>query len=163
MSIYVRVDDVPGSATADGFDDHFKALSMDFGVARPVVQETGNMKNRLHGQPSFNEITLIKETDDSSSALFKQSLRGATLPKAEIKVTENDPDGGIIDYAVYELEDVIVSTFNMSASGDQSGPPTETVALSYSKLKTVFKGHTADQKAASTARVGYDLAKGKML
>lgn len=165
MSIYVKIDGVPGSATAKGYEKYFEALSMSFNVTRSVSMETGNMKNRLHGLPVFGEINLVKETDDSSSALLKQAVKGASAARAEVVIIEAEQEGGVVDYAKYELEKVIVSTFSMDAVGgkETSGPPTEMLALSYAKVNTTFLGHDPDNKVAGTSRVGYNLTDGSIV
>jgi type VI secretion system secreted protein Hcp len=46
MAIYIEYEGIKGNVTADGFADHIKVLSLNFGVGRGISMEAGHMANR---------------------------------------------------------------------------------------------------------------------
>ncbi len=128
MAIYMKVPGADGSVTASGYEKWIELDSMQFGVGRAVAMTTGNMANRASGLPSFSEITVSKETEDSTYGLLNEAVLGKEGKKIELAVVE--PGDKPTEYVKYVLEDAIVSSYSMSAAGG-SGKPHESLSISY--------------------------------
>jgi len=156
MAIYMKVPGADGSVTASGYEKWIELDSMQFGVGRSVAMVTGNMANRASGLPSFSEITVSKETEDSTYGLLNEAVLGKEGKKIELAVVE--PGDTPTEFVKYVLEDAIVSSFSMSASG---GKPHESISISYSKIEIAFTTHDKANKGGGVPRIVYDLAAGK--
>ena len=155
MAIYMKVPGADGSVTASGYEKWIELDSMQFGVGRSVSMITGNMANRAAGLPSFSEITVSKETDDSTFGLLNEAVLGKEGKKIEIAVVE--PGDKPTEYVKYELEDAIISSYSMSATGSRHH---ESASISYAKVTVSFTTHDKANKGGAVPRVAYDLTKG---
>jgi len=158
MAIYLYYDDgkIEGNVTAEGFEEHVKVSSVDFGVSRPITMEAGKMANREVGKPNITEVTLTKKADNSVAALFKESVSGSTGKNAILKFTRTGSDS-VEAFMEYSLQDCLVSGYHISAEGDAE--PEETITLSFSKCEINYKDTDASNKTGNPKRAGYDLAK----
>ena len=82
MAIYLKFGNVKGNVTADGYAGQIAVSSVNFGVARSVSMEAGNLSNRESSKPSLSEITITKMADNSVAALFKEALTGSAGQEA---------------------------------------------------------------------------------
>lgn len=158
MAIYVEYEGIKGNVTAEGFADHIKVLSLNFGASRGISMEAGHMANREATRPSLSEITFTKMADISSTPLFKEAVTGATGKKVKIKFVQTGADK-VTMFMDYELEDCLVSSYSISAGGE--GDPVESISLSYSKLLVNYHDYDKKNAGKSPQRAGYDLTTAK--
>ena len=161
MAIFMNYNDlkIKGNVTAQGYENWIKLDSLQFGVGRGISMEAGNMSNREATRPSISEMTVTKIMDASSSGLFKESLTGTAGVKVVIDIVKTGSDK-IEKYVSYELEDVLVSSYSVSA-GD--GAPNEGISLSFAKITMSYTAADRKNAGGTPERVGYDLTVGKPL
>jgi len=160
MSIYLEYEGIKGNVTAEGYKDHIDIQSMTFGVGRGISMDPGNLANREATRPSISEITVTKLMDNSTTSLFKESVTGSAGKKVKLKFVRTGADK-VNEFMNYELEDCLVSGYNVSGNGDSQ--PIETITLSFSKILINHTDNDHTNKAGSPARVGYDLSTAKPL
>lgn len=158
MAIYLEFDGIKGNVTAEGFKDQIALLSCNFGVSRGISMEPGNLSNREATRPSLSEISISKETDTSAIALFKESVTGDAGKTVKIRFVRTGADK-VQEYLIYELENCLVSSYSISANGDDS--PIENLTLSYSKLLITYKDTDEKLGVGSQQVAGYSLTQGK--
>jgi len=154
MAIYVDYEGIKGNVTAKDYEDFMDVMSFDFGVSRAVTMEAGNMSNREATRPALSEITLVKQADNSANALFKESVTGAAGKKVIIHLVQTGAEQ-VQEFMNYELENVIVSGYSISANSD--GDPIETITLSYSGILLTYVDCGADNAFGSSMKCGYNL------
>ncbi len=156
MAIYMQFDggSVKGDVTAKGFENWIEVSSLQFGLHRAITMDAGRAANRSHGRPSISDITLSKPHCKASPFLLKASLTGDQGKKAKIVVVETGAKQ-LKTYVEYDLEDVLVSSYNTATSGDA---PQETIALSFTKITTTFTNSGRDNTQGSPVRVTYDVS-----
>lgn len=156
MAIYMNFNNKTpaGNVTAKGYEDWIEVDSFNFGVGRGVSMEAGAVANREATRPSISEVTVTKRIDAASGGLFKASVTGDEGVKVEIHVVQTGAKS-VEKYAVYKLEDVLVSSYSMSASA--GGPPSESLSLSFSKIEAELNHADKTNKNPKNLRVGYDL------
>ena len=156
MAIYMNFNELTpkGNVTAKGYEGWIEVDSFNFGVGRGVTMEAGAIANREATRPSLSEVTVSKPMDAASGLLFKGSVTGDSGVKVQIHVVQTGADK-VEKYAVYELEDVIISSYSVSAGA--GGKPQESISLSFAKIEADLTH--ADKTNANTQnlRVGYDL------
>lgn len=157
-NIYMKVPGVSGSVTASGYEKQIQIASMNFGVVRSVSMEVGNIANRQASLPQFTEISLTKQADVSSGGLLNQAVLGVKGLKIEIAVVETGDKPR--EYVKYELEDAMVSSYNMSATDGSGDQPYEAITLSFAKVTVSFTEYDKANNPGKTDRVVYDLVKG---
>ncbi|OZG70975.1 hemolysin-coregulated protein [Hahella sp. CCB-MM4] len=162
MAIYMNYNGlkVKGNVTAEGYKDWIRLDSFQFGVGRHITMEAGHMSNREATRPSISEVAVSKLMDTASSGLFKESLTGDAGVKVQIDVVRTAADK-IEKYVSYELEDVMISSYSVSAGADSA--PSEAISLSFAKVVMAYTAADRANKGATPERVGYDLEAGKKL
>ncbi len=160
MAIYLQYDGIKGNVTAEGYRDHIAVQSVQLGVSRGISMEAGNMSNRESTRPSLSEVVITKVADNSVTAIFKEAVTGNAGKKVTIKFVRTGADK-VQEYMDYTLEDVLVSSYSISADGE--GEPLEQIALSYSKVMINYSDFDKTNKSGNPQRVGYDLESAKPL
>lgn len=158
MAIFMQYEGIKGNVTAEGYADHIDVQSMTFGVGRGISMDPGNLANREATRPSISEITVTKLMDNSTTSLFKESVTGSNGKLVKIKFVRTGADK-VNEFMNYELEDCLVSGYNVSSNGDSQ--PIETITLSFAKILINHTDNDATNKSGSPARVGYDLSAAK--
>ena len=156
--IFIEYEGIEGNATAEGYEKHIRVDTLQFGVGRGISMEPGNLANREATRPSLSEVVFTHKTDNSATALFKESVTGSIGKKVVIKFVQTGTDG-FVEYMNYTLYDVLVSGYSIAAEGDTD--PTESVSLSYAKIEVKYNDYDKSNKSASPQVVGYDLEFGK--
>lgn len=154
MALFLKFGNIKGNATAKGFEKQIGLLSVNFAVSRDVNMESGRMANRESTKPTLSEVTVTKQADNSVAAILKEALTGSDAQEALITFVRTGKSGAQ-SYMTYKLSNCIVSSYSISASGDDE--PMETISLSYSKLDVSYTDYDETNKAGSPVRVSYDL------
>ena len=163
MQIYVLHDGIKGNVTAEGFADHYKAESFDFGVSRNLSMTTGSTSNRESDNPTLSEVTLTKLADNSATELFKDSVGGGKGSQGKtviIKFVQTGAKGDEV-FMEYTLKNAMVSNYNVSAHG--SGAASETFTLNFTEILISFNDFDSGNAQASPQRVGYNVEKTTVL
>ena len=156
MPIYMKYDGIDGAATAQGHEKWIELHSAQLGVNRHITNPTGQGTNREASAPSVSEITVTKVLDCASTGLFKASLWGEGK-KVKIDFCKTDKDK-LEPYYQYELEEVLVSGYSVTSSGDR---PRETISLNFTKITFNDISMGSKNETGSPDRVMYDLAGAK--
>lgn len=156
MAIYLKFDTIKGNVEADGHDGWIDCLSMSWGVGRGVSAGVGTGQDREAAPPSISEVVITKLMDQATPYLFTESCVGKSK-KAEIHLVKTDA-GKLESYMEYKLEDVLISSYSVSAGTDR---PTEQVALSFTKIEMKYIPWKKDHTKDSPIPAGYDMSKGK--
>ncbi len=153
-NILLKINGVDGSSTLAKFEKQIECDSWSFGVAQPTSgSKSGSERNAAN--PIFSDITLTKEADISSTALFRLCSTADEIDKVELTIlrkadAENKP------LVVIQLEKVIFSNYMISSSGISR--PVETISLNFVKVKMVYHHQDNDGKVTGSTDFAYDLA-----
>ena len=149
-----------GNVTAADYENWIEVDSMSFGVGRSITMQAGAMANREASRPSISEVTFTKPLDAAAGGLFKASVTGDAGVPVEIHVVQTGGDK-VEPYAVYKLEDVIISSYSISAA--TGGAPAESISLSFAKIEADLTHADKTNKNTKNMKVGYDLTTAKAL
>ncbi len=160
MAIYMNFNNkkIKGNVTATGYEDWIELDSFQLGVGRGISMDVGNMANREASRPSVSEVSITKALDNASGGLFKESLTGVEGVDVQIHIVQTGAKQ-VEKYAAYELSDVLISSYSVSASGGSA--PHEALSLSFSKIIADLQGADKTNKNGQNMKVGYDLTTGK--
>lgn len=158
MPIYLKMGKINGSTTAEGYDKWITCHSMQWGVGKGVSTPTGSAKDRACSAASISEVTISKDLDSASIALFKNAVAG--MDKAEVaKIHICQSDGAkIVPYVQYELTNTLISGYSISSGGDR---PSESLSLNFTKVTIKYTEGDPAASEANPVVAGYDIALGK--
>lgn len=157
MPIYMKVDGIDGNVTAKGHEKWIEIHSLTFGQGRGVTSSApGQQTNREASTPSFSEVSISKDMDETTPKIFTECCIGKSK-KIEIHVCRT---GDTIDkYMEYTFTDTLFSSYSVSADGGRSHP-VENISLNFSKIEMKYTPYTDDNKAGTPVPAGYDLVTG---
>lgn len=160
MPIYMNYDGIDGSVTAAGHEKWIELSSCQMGVNRHVTNPTGRGVNREAAAPAVSEIVITKIQDCASTGLFRASLWGEGK-KVKIDFCKTDKDK-IEPYLQFELENTLVSSYNVSGAGGTTGNrPMESLSLNFTKITFNAIQMDPTNKTAKPDRAMWDLAAAK--
>lgn len=118
---YVKFDGVDGESTDKEHKDWINLLSFSQGMEMQKDSATAR------GQYDVSDIVVVKELDKSSPKLTESIAMGKVFPKVEIHL-----DSGKQTYYVYELTNVMITSYSISGTGTDR--PTEEFSLNFEKI-----------------------------
>ncbi len=136
MAMYAKYDGVDGESKDANHDKWIDVLSLDWGAHRPGAGSTGQSRRR--GAAVVEDLVIAIEYEKASPKLLEKCLRGEVLPKLEIELTATY-GGARATYLKYELKNVLVSSYQINASGnDDDGPPTVVISNNFEEIKVTY-------------------------
>ena len=151
-SVFLKLGDITGEATAAGHEGEIDVLSWSWGASNPTT--TGARSGLSAGRVAITELTVMKMFDRSSPKLFELVTKGTHAPAA-VLIVRREKDG--YEYLKITLNDVRVSALQFSAANER---PTESVSLSFGKVVLeYYPNPTPGNPRPAAIPVSWDLAK----
>ena len=160
MAIYATFGKTQGAVTAKGFENHVECTSFSLAGGRNIFMEVGTGVDRESTKPYLNEFVVTKKMDQASPDMWIGSLVGKTIDKVEVKCIKTSEDA-LEKYLHYTLEDVLVSSYNISNDDGTQGY--ESVSLAYNKIEMKYHPRKPDNSLGDPIPAGYDVKLGKKL
>lgn len=136
MAVFAKYDGVDGESQDANHDKWIDVLSLDWGAHRPGGSSTGQSRRR--GAAVVEDMFLAIDYEKASPKLLEKCLKGEVVPKLEVELTATY-GGARVTYLKYELENVMVTSYQVNASGnDEAGPPTVVVANNFEEIKVTY-------------------------
>jgi type VI secretion system secreted protein Hcp len=152
MAAYIKFDGVAGEAKDAGHTEWSDILAFDQGIQQPGSAATGATRRR--GDVIMENIQVTKELDKASPKIAESICKGKVFPKVEIHLTASYTDAGRVTYFAYELKNVLVTSYNISGSGQSEDVPTENFSLNFEEIKVTYT--EADNQGKSKGNVEYE-------
>ena len=156
MAIYLKYGSINGDSTTDGYKQWINSDSFQWGVGRGVGSAARGLANREASEPSLSEIVMTKRMDVASVPLLQDAWGGQMDNAVTIKFTTTTKNA-VIDFLIYELENVGLSGYSISSGGDM---PSESLSLNFTKITVTFKGVDAATQAKPIS-ANYDMTQMK--
>ena len=150
-AVFAKYEGIDGESTDASHDKWIDVLSVDWGMHSPGGGMTGQSRRR--GSAVIEDLVLTTEFEKSSPKLQEKLLKGEVIPKLEIEMTATY-GGARATYLKYELKNVMVTSYSLSASGnDEAGPPTDKFGVKFEEIKVTYTEY--DDAGNSKGNVEY--------
>ena len=138
---FLVIPEIKGESADDVFS---KKDAMDIQTFSWGLSNSGSMGvtgGGGQGRSTFQDISFMKDVDKSSPSLAHHCATGTHIPKATLHVRK--AGGEQKEYYTIELEDVLVSSYQGSAS---NGSPVlmDSFSLNFAKIKWDYKCQNAE-------------------
>jgi len=154
-AVFAKYDGVDGESKDANHDKWIDVLSIDWGAHQPAEQPTGQSRRR--GGAVVEDLILTIEYEKASPRLQEMALNGEIIPKLQIEQTANF-GGARATYLKYELTNVMITSYQVNASGnDEAGPPTVVIGNNFEEIKVTYTEASARPNVDRNAFVGDDL------
>jgi type VI secretion system secreted protein Hcp len=151
MAAYIKFDGVDGEAQDTDHKGWSDLASFSQGLQQPGGASTGPTRRR--GDVVVEDIMVNKELDKASPKIAEAVCLGKVFPKVIIDLTASYTDAGRVTYYAYELKNVLVTSYNISGSGQSEDVPMEDFALNFEEIKVTYT--EADEKGSKKGAVEY--------
>ena len=155
---YVELTDIPGEATAKGFEKKIEVFSWSFGASAPVSVGPGK-EGMSASRVSISSFNVMKKTDVASSKLFKACCVGDHIALMTVSMRKQTGTGGQEAFLIYKFDEVMVESIQWSGSSGGDDTPTESVSFAFSKVTVEYKTQAADGKLKAGTPVVWDITK----
>ena len=136
MAVFAKYDGIDGESQDANHDNWIDVLSFDWGAHRPGGGSTGQSRRR--GAAVVEDLVLAIDYEKASPKLLEKCLKGEIIPKLDVELTATY-GGARATYLKYELKNVMVTSYQVNASGnDEAGPPTVVVANNFEEIKVTY-------------------------
>ena len=154
-------DNITGESLEEKHTGWIELKSVEWNVSRTITGGTSGSQRDVSA-PKVSEITLTKELDRASPAIFLNTVSSANaiIPTVTLELTKSTgmETGNGVFYRL-TLSNVLVSSQNNSANeGDDR--PKETITLNFTKIKVEYWTQDAKGTLSPVTPVQFDLAKG---
>lgn len=151
MAAYIKFDGVDGEAQDKDHKNWSDLASFGQALHQPGGSSTGATRRR--GDVIVDDLTASKELDKASPKIAEAVCKGKVFPKVEIDVTASTTDAGRQTYYRYELKNVLVTSYDISGSGQAEEVPMESFSLNFEEIKVTYT--ETDSKGKKKGNVEY--------
>jgi type VI secretion system secreted protein Hcp len=133
MDIFLQLDGIKGESVTIKFEDQMEVFSWSFGLSRTVSGAgTGAARS---GKLCASDISVMKQFDKSSPQIMTNMVSGKVIPKGKMSFVKLNGDLPL-PYLVIELNNVLISSYQVSGSSDER--PIDSVSLHFSTAKLTY-------------------------
>lgn len=156
-SAFVKFDGIDGESVESSHIGWSDLLS--FNQGQSVPEPSGESRRRA--AVSLEDLVVVKEVDKASPKIAEAVLDGKVFPKVEIHLTASfGDDPARFVYYTYELEDVRITSYNISGSGQGDDRPTENFSLNFEKIKVTYTELASDGSPKDSVEYTWNVAAG---
>jgi len=155
-AMFIQITGIDGEATDVDHKDWIEVLSYSFGMADPGAGATGTTRRR--GDVVLEDIVVVKELDKSSPKLMEKCAKGEVIASLVIDVCRET--GGSSTYYKYELENVMVTSFQSSGSTEE-GVPVETVTFNFEEITVTYTETDSEGKSKGNVEFNWKVEEGE--
>lgn len=153
MAAFMKYEGIDGESKDAEHRNWIDVLSLSWGVHGPEGGSTGPSRRR--GAPQIDDMVVTVEYDKAAPKLLEKSLKGSVVPKLEIELTATY-GGARATYLRYELTNVLISSYQTNASGnDEVGPPIVVVGNSFEAIKVTYTEFDAAGSSLGSVETSY--------
>jgi type VI secretion system secreted protein Hcp len=157
--MYVENGTVPGECTTTGFEGMISVTSMSFSNEIELEVTTTNATRTMH-TIKIGDIELNRPFDLASVPMIDAMIAGRSLGTVKLHLLKpaGDQTNSQVIFMTYTLFGTMVKSH--AFNGDDSGQPTETLGLNFTKVLWHYHQQNPDATLKGQQPTGYNLLKG---
>ncbi len=157
MAGFAKYDGVDGESLDVNHQGWVDVLAFDW--AGTTAPSTGSSRRRA--APDVEDFNIVLEYEKAAVKLQESFLRGKVYPTLTVELTATY-GGARATYLKYELKNVMVTSYQLNASGSEDdGPPVVAVANSFEKIKVTYTEYDPTGRAQGNVVSAYKLEDGR--
>ena len=159
MAAYMKYDGIDGESQEANHAKWIDVLSFDWGIHRRESGQTGQSRRR--GAAVVEDLTLTIAYEKAAPKLQEMCLKGEVIPKLEIEFSAL-LGRARATYLKYELKNVMITSFQTSASGTaESGRPTVVLGNNFEEVKVTYTEHDREGKSKGNVETEFRVEKSR--
>lgn len=158
FDMFLKLAGIPGESRDSKHKDEIDIFSFSWGVAQEEKASSAGAGGAA-GKASFSDFNFMVPATKASPKLFLACASGQHL--ADATLTLRRAGENPIEFLVYKLSDILVTSFQESASSGGDDRPTDSFSLNFAKIEIAYKEQDAKGGAGSETTAGWDLKQNK--
>lgn len=152
--IFIKIAGIPGESFVSGHENEIDVLSWSWGVSNIGTAHGGGGMGA--GKASFTDITITKQVDKSSPALYKVCADGKHITEATLVCRKAGEKP--LEYITIVMQEILVTGIHTADSfGQGNGSGNETVTLNFGKVKYKYVQQTAEGSAGDIVDFNWNI------
>lgn len=153
---FIKFDGIDGEATDKDHQGWIELDSYQWGMTRPDTGSSGQSRRR--GAAIVEDLTFEHELDTSSPRLAEALASGRVIPRVELHLHEERPEGSVDEpYLLYRLTNVMVTAYHINWRSDPDDRrPTEKISIRFEEIEMVYTSEEGEEVSWS-----YDAEEGR--
>ena len=157
---FLQIEGVPGESLDDKHKDWIEVLSFQHQMDQPTSSTKGSAGGAAVGRTVHGDFMITKYIDKASPKLYEAVSAGKHFKKVKLECCR--AGGSQLKYYEVTLEEVLISSVNISKNGEAGSLPIEQVALNYGKIEWIYTQQKRnDGSGGGNVTAKYDLRAGK--
>jgi len=132
---FAKYEGIDGESTDAKHDKWIDLLSVEWEAHQSGGETTGPSRRRR--APVVGDMTLTMEFKKSSVELIEKVLSGEVIPRLLIELTSTYGRSRAT-YLTYHLTNVMITSFQKSASTNENGNPTLIIGNNFEQIKVTY-------------------------
>jgi|SRR5882672_8540807 len=157
---FAKIEGIEGDSKRKGFEKQIELAGFEHKISQPVGVSASGRGSLTVSQSEHFPFVLIKEQDKATSKIMQYVSNGAHISKVEVTLCRQAGEEPIA-YMKYELEDVVVTSYDLMGDITGDGLPEEKVGLVYGKIKATYTDSDSAGKATGQIAAEFDRRSGK--
>ena len=154
IDIFIKIDGIPGESMDREHKDEIEVSSYSWGETNTGAHAFGSGAGA--GRASFQDLHITTSISKASPSLMLHCASGQHIKNAILTVRKAGSEGAGFDFLKITLTDVVVSSFQESASGG-GDLPQESISFVFGTIKVEYKEQKPDGSAGALFDFGFNL------
>ncbi|HTK02735.1 MAG TPA: type VI secretion system tube protein Hcp [Bordetella sp.] len=157
VDIFMKIDGANGESKDANHKDWSDVLSFSWGATQPGNMSSGGGLGA--GKASFNDLHVVARIDKAAPAVMKHCASGKHLSMVQLSMCK--AGGTQIEYSKITLEDVLVSSVQLSGDGGSESGVIINFAFQAAKVKQQYWEQTDQGGKGAETLVAWDIKQNK--
>lgn len=154
MDMFIKNGKLVGESVDRAHKDKIDVLAWSWGVSNSGTTHQGGGGGG--GKANFQDLSITKYVDKSSTELFSSAANGTHHPEA-LLIVRKAGGKAPIEYLKIKMEEVLISSISTGGSGGEDRL-TENVTLNFAKVTVDYTPQKVDGSADKTLNMTWDIA-----
>lgn len=153
QDIFLKINGIDGESADASHKNEIEVLQWNWEISQDSTMHVGSGGGS--GKAKVEDLEFVHYVDRASPNLMKFCLTGKHIPEA--KLTVRKAGGNPLEYLKLTMTDVIVTLVKPSGTSTSDVRSTETVHLSFSKVKQEYTVQNPQGGSGGAVTAGFDI------
>ena len=155
VDVYLKIEGIPGESADSKHTGEIDVLSYSFGISQTGTMSYGGGGGA--GKANFNDFSFMMRMNKATPKLMTACATGEHIKGAILSCRK--AGGKQEDYMVYKFYDLLISSYQTSASSEE---PMESCSFNFSKMEMLYKLQNAKGALENGPEFKYNIKENKV-
>ena len=152
--LFLKLDGIQGESLDKAHKGEIELESFSWGESNAAPPAGGGGGA---GKVQVQDLHVVAHVNKASPTLMLACATGKHLKEAVL--TARKAGKGQQEFLVFKFTDVLVSSYQISGTGQGDTPPTDAIAFNFGKIEMEYRPQKADGTLDQSVKAGWDIKK----